>query len=548
MTPPHFLMRISFSKINIKLNAERFVFHTKINDRMARPAELEDIQSLFSAERVSKARYEELMKETSSLLTGIIYKELGKGVDESVLFNPNEDNKHFVDDNNEPTDFLYRIISKGAEETLTFVRQNIKKSDELEHRLQSDEIYKSTLEWGLIKNLQALINRAKTELLLVKGGECSLMEGFVNCNSKFGKERYGNMTEKVFENMEKTGLPASMLFIDLDNFKQVNDQFGHDAGDEALKRTADLITKALRIKKPDNGDKDSKGTDERVRFGGEEIGIIMEQTSENQAVIPANRIREFLEQNPLLLRQHVECTENGEDKKSRPAHIAFDRFTSLIEKNGIGEIEIGDNINVPKELTDKLKGKKWKIKKSGRGMKIILPDQRNSNSQIILIHIPITASIGVAEFSNEMMADANANILSSANAKSVEDLKDLLQKMDITEGSPFLTESDKVIFSALTRASSCDELKAELKMNSIDEESFRQHIQHHMKGMIIRRSFAELRNQADEKVYDAKEAGRNCIAVGDFVVRNKEEIAMIRELAMSEKGRKSFPPYFESEV
>ncbi|MEK6867434.1 MAG: GGDEF domain-containing protein [Nanoarchaeota archaeon] len=79
---------------------------------------------------------------------------------------------------------------------------------------------------------------------------------------------------------------ASLLFLDIDYFKRVNDTYGHPVGDDTLKEVASWIKKSLRRE------------DTRVsRLGGEEIGVILKQTSLMQGREVAERIRRNIETN-----------------------------------------------------------------------------------------------------------------------------------------------------------------------------------------------------------------------------------------------------------
>ncbi|MFA7269390.1 MAG: diguanylate cyclase [Sterolibacterium sp.] len=83
---------------------------------------------------------------------------------------------------------------------------------------------------------------------------------------------------------QRYGRPLSLLMLDLDRFKEVNDHYGHQWGDEVLKQTAAVIQSLLR------------GADLLGRYGGEEFTVIMPETAEAEAATVAERIREKIGQ------------------------------------------------------------------------------------------------------------------------------------------------------------------------------------------------------------------------------------------------------------
>jgi diguanylate cyclase (GGDEF)-like protein len=89
--------------------------------------------------------------------------------------------------------------------------------------------------------------------------------------------------DEVFESetvrFARYGRPLSLLVIDLDHFKSINDQFGHEAGDDVLCRTARVIEASIR------------DIDTAARFGGEEFVVLLPETDIASALDVAERIR-----------------------------------------------------------------------------------------------------------------------------------------------------------------------------------------------------------------------------------------------------------------
>jgi diguanylate cyclase (GGDEF)-like protein len=77
----------------------------------------------------------------------------------------------------------------------------------------------------------------------------------------------------------RTGQPCTLMMMDVDNFKLVNDTLGHDAGDQFLMQVGDIIKNDLRV------------TDFACRFGGDEFSAIMPASSINDSFSIAKRIQ-----------------------------------------------------------------------------------------------------------------------------------------------------------------------------------------------------------------------------------------------------------------
>lgn len=91
--------------------------------------------------------------------------------------------------------------------------------------------------------------------------------------------------KQEIERARRLGTPLSLLALDLDHFKEINDQHGHSTGDQALIRVAQCIKESVR------------SSDHLFRYGGDEFVIVLPDTSPKGVKIVANRVR-------LCVREH----------------------------------------------------------------------------------------------------------------------------------------------------------------------------------------------------------------------------------------------------
>ena len=99
----------------------------------------------------------------------------------------------------------------------------------------------------------------------------------------YNRTKFKEIMGREIERVKRYNQPLSIMIFDIDHFKDVNDRYGHSAGDYVLKTIADIVRENIRK------------IDYFVRWGGEEFMIISSETNLNEAYVLAERIRETIE-------------------------------------------------------------------------------------------------------------------------------------------------------------------------------------------------------------------------------------------------------------
>ena len=107
----------------------------------------------------------------------------------------------------------------------------------------------------------------------------------------YNSRYFFNRLENEIERTNRYGHPLSLLILELDNFKNYNDCYGHVAGDEVLAKTGEILRNSLRK------------TDSAYRYGGEEFTVILPETDGNAAAHFAERIRQGIEKHAFVIER-----------------------------------------------------------------------------------------------------------------------------------------------------------------------------------------------------------------------------------------------------
>src|SRR5687767_561652 len=126
--------------------------------------------------------------------------------------------------------------------------------------------------------LTVAVNQAR---LFAQMEQQALTDALTGC---FNRRSFDLQLERDLHLATRTRQPLSLIMIDLDHFKRINDRAGHDTGDIALRMLADALRVELRA------------MDTAVRFGGDEFAVILPQANVEGALLVAERLRARIEE------------------------------------------------------------------------------------------------------------------------------------------------------------------------------------------------------------------------------------------------------------
>ena len=168
--------------------------------------------------------------------------------------------------------------------------------DDLTSKKEFDFYYEDTLIGKLCLYSRENTNWHKMRFMQTIKNEIDL---FLRLKYLYTKTRFLSITDELtklytrrhlksvlnqeYERSKRYGTILSVAMIDIDDFKKINDEYGHLAGDYVLKEISKILVNTLRK------------TDFVYRYGGEEICILMPETTLDKAIIPLERLRKTIE-------------------------------------------------------------------------------------------------------------------------------------------------------------------------------------------------------------------------------------------------------------
>lgn len=113
--------------------------------------------------------------------------------------------------------------------------------------------------------------------------ELSILSQTDRLTKLFNRGHWEECLRAEFKRFNRGHHASSMIMLDIDHFKKINDGYGHQAGDECIKALANIVASSVRE------------TDCAGRYGGEEFAILLPDTNTDEAVVLAERIRQRVE-------------------------------------------------------------------------------------------------------------------------------------------------------------------------------------------------------------------------------------------------------------
>jgi diguanylate cyclase (GGDEF)-like protein len=141
---------------------------------------------------------------------------------------------------------------------------------------------------------------------------------------------------------ERSGVPTALLLLDLDNFKRVNDRFGHAVGDQVLRQVGQVLERSARA------------SDVVCRYGGEELAVILPETAATDAMMVAERLRKAVEQLGEPASQPVTISvgvANYPDHASHSDELISVADAAMYQAKGSGKNCVCGAGTQPNELT-----------------------------------------------------------------------------------------------------------------------------------------------------------------------------------------------------
>ncbi|OWP52233.1 GGDEF domain-containing protein [Pseudomonas nitroreducens] len=191
---------------------------------------------------------------------------------------------------------------------------------------------------GHVRNLrQREYLRQQRLELEEKNRQLEYLAGHDPLTGLFNRRQFDQLVGMELSRAARQPAPISLLMVDLDHFKFINDRYGHPLGDEVIRHTASLLRNYTRT------------GDSVARLGGEEFLLLLPDTSQPQARVIAEKVRRLLEETPLPMKDGllyltasfgIACLEAGVPGTYEGLYAAADKALYKAKASGRNRVEV----------------------------------------------------------------------------------------------------------------------------------------------------------------------------------------------------------------
>jgi len=151
----------------------------------------------------------------------------------------------------------------------------------------------------------------------------------------FNRRHWQLCMQNEFDRNSRYGHDTTLVMLDIDNFKIINDTYGHQAGDKVIQNVSYLINRSLR------------DTDHAGRYGGEEFGVVLANTPAANALFFAERLRKKVEQSETVFEgKTIKITISIGICDIQPSVSSSEIWLSLADKALYKAKESGRNCSI----------------------------------------------------------------------------------------------------------------------------------------------------------------------------------------------------------
>ena len=235
------------------------------------------IDSSEVADMILKSASSEIIKERTNLITREAFLGITHSSTDPIL----------VNDNLRAFRILLPLKYKNSIRSLAIAPLTLDGEiiGSLNHGDDSDSRYKPEMDTTLLKQLATIVSICLSNVMAHE--KLNILASRDPLTELINRRVLEQVLKREFERAVRYATPLTVVFIDVDDFKTVNDHYGHKAGDHVLKYVAGNLLRMIR------------GSDVVARFAGDEFIVVLPSTTISRASELAFRMKSFFVDNPL---------------------------------------------------------------------------------------------------------------------------------------------------------------------------------------------------------------------------------------------------------